>query len=101
MDLMLKGRAAWNIVTSLNDAEGANFGRDEHMGHDARYDRADEFMDVVLGHWNSWDENALILDKRITGSPIRPRCIGLIMRAGIFDHAARSACRGRRKGIRC
>ena len=63
MDLMLKGRAAWNIVTSLNDAEGANFGRDEHMGHDARYDRADEFMDVVLGHWNSWDENALILDK--------------------------------------
>jgi FMN-dependent oxidoreductase (nitrilotriacetate monooxygenase family) len=60
---MLKGRAAWNIVTSLNDAEGANFGRDEHMGHDARYDRADEFMDVVLGHWNSWDENALILDK--------------------------------------
>jgi alkanesulfonate monooxygenase SsuD/methylene tetrahydromethanopterin reductase-like flavin-dependent oxidoreductase (luciferase family) len=36
MDLMLKGRAAWNIVTSLNRAEAANFGRDEHMGHDAR-----------------------------------------------------------------
>jgi alkanesulfonate monooxygenase SsuD/methylene tetrahydromethanopterin reductase-like flavin-dependent oxidoreductase (luciferase family) len=31
MDLMLKGRAAWNIVTSLNRAEAANFGRDEHM----------------------------------------------------------------------
>ena len=43
MDLMLKGRAAWNIVTSLNRAEAANFGRDEHMGHDARYDRAEEF----------------------------------------------------------
>jgi alkanesulfonate monooxygenase SsuD/methylene tetrahydromethanopterin reductase-like flavin-dependent oxidoreductase (luciferase family) len=53
MDLMLKGRAAWNIVTSLNRAEAANFGRDEHMGHDARYDRADEFMEVVLGHWNT------------------------------------------------
>jgi alkanesulfonate monooxygenase SsuD/methylene tetrahydromethanopterin reductase-like flavin-dependent oxidoreductase (luciferase family) len=62
MDLMLKGRAAWNIVTSLNRAEAANFGRDEHVGHDARYDQADEFMEVVLGHWNTW-EDALIRDK--------------------------------------
>ena len=63
MDLMLKGRAAWNIVTSLNSAEAANFGSAEHMEHDARYDRADEFMDVVLGHWNTWEDDALILDK--------------------------------------
>src|ERR1700759_1790990 len=63
IDLMLKGRAAWNIVTSLNSAEALNFGHDAHMEHDARYDRADEFMDVVLGHWNSWDDDALILDK--------------------------------------
>jgi len=63
MDLMLKGRAAWNVVTSLNRAEAANFGRDEHMGHNARYDRADEFMEVVLGHWNTWEDDALILDK--------------------------------------
>ena len=53
MDLMLKGRAAWNIVTSLNSAEARNFGSGAHMEHDARYDRADEFMDVVLGHWNT------------------------------------------------
>ena len=33
------------------------------MGHDARYDRADEFMEVVLGHWNTWEDDALILDK--------------------------------------
>jgi FMN-dependent oxidoreductase (nitrilotriacetate monooxygenase family) len=63
MDLMMKGRAAWNIVTSLNRAEAANFGSDEHMGHDARYERADEFMEVVLGHWNTWEDDALILDK--------------------------------------
>ena len=63
MDLMLKGRAAWNVVTSLNSAEAGNFGRGEHMGHDARYDRADEFMEVVLGHWNTWEDDALILDK--------------------------------------
>src|SRR4029079_12085680 len=63
MDLMLKGRAAWNVVTSLNSAEAGNFGRAEHMAHDARYDRADEFMEVVLGHWNTWEDDALILDK--------------------------------------
>lgn len=63
IDLMLKGRAAWNIVTSLNSAEARNFGGAEHMAHDARYDRADEFMEVVLGHWSTWEEDALILDK--------------------------------------
>jgi FMN-dependent oxidoreductase (nitrilotriacetate monooxygenase family) len=63
MDLMLKGRAAWNIVTSLNSAEARNFGQREHMAHDERYDRADEFMEVVLGHWNTWEDDALVLDK--------------------------------------
>jgi alkanesulfonate monooxygenase SsuD/methylene tetrahydromethanopterin reductase-like flavin-dependent oxidoreductase (luciferase family) len=63
MDLMLKGRVAWNIVTSLNSAEALNFGHAEHMEHDARYDRADEFMQVVMGHWNTWEDDSLILDK--------------------------------------
>ena len=63
MDLMLKGRAAWNIVTSLNSAEALNFGVAEHMEHDARYDRADEFMQVVMGHWNTWEDDSLVLDK--------------------------------------
>ena len=64
MDLMLKGRVGWNIVTSLNSAEALNFGHDSHMEHDSRYDRADEFMDVVMGHWNTWEDDALILDKQ-------------------------------------
>ena len=63
LDLMTKGRAAWNVVTSLNDSEAHNFGREEHLEHDLRYDRADEFMEVVLGHWDSWEDDALILDK--------------------------------------
>ncbi|WP_454727214.1 MULTISPECIES: LLM class flavin-dependent oxidoreductase [Cupriavidus] len=63
MDLMTKGRVAWNVVTSLNDSEAENFGRDAHEEHDARYDRADEFMEVVMGLWDSWDDDALILDK--------------------------------------
>jgi FMN-dependent oxidoreductase (nitrilotriacetate monooxygenase family) len=63
VDLLLGGRAAWNVVTSLNDSEAANFGASKHLEHDLRYDRADEFMEVVLGHWNSWEEDALISDR--------------------------------------
>ena len=63
LDLMLGGRAAWNVVTSLNDSEALNFGRSAHLAHDERYDRADEFMQVVLGHWASWEPDALILDR--------------------------------------
>ena len=39
-------------------------GYDEHLEHDTRYDRADEFMEVVLGHWNSWDDDAIVIDKQ-------------------------------------
>ena len=63
LDHMVGGRAAWNVVTSLNDSEAANFGRASHPEHDARYDRADEFMEAVLGHWDTWEDDAIILDR--------------------------------------
>jgi FMN-dependent oxidoreductase (nitrilotriacetate monooxygenase family) len=63
LDLMTNGRAAWNIVTSLNNTEAHNMGRNEVAEHDARYDRADEFLEVVLGHWDTWGDDALIVDK--------------------------------------
>ncbi|HUD60431.1 MAG TPA: LLM class flavin-dependent oxidoreductase, partial [Acetobacteraceae bacterium] len=49
VDHMLGGRAAWNVVTSVNDGEAHNMGREVHLAHDLRYDRADEFMEIVLG----------------------------------------------------
>ena len=65
VDLMTKGRAAWNCVTSVNDNEARNMGRgDAVLEHDMRYDRADEFMEVVLGHWDSWDDDAVVVDKK-------------------------------------
>ena len=64
LDHMTGGRAAWNVVTSLNDSEAMNMGRSESIAHDERYDRSDEFMDVVLGHWNAWADDALILDRQ-------------------------------------
>jgi len=63
LDLMTDGRAAWNVVTSLNDGEAQNMGRDEVIAHDLRYDRADEFMQVVLGHWDTWEDDAIVADK--------------------------------------
>ena len=63
LDLMTEGRAAWNVVTSLNDGEAQNMGRDEVIDHDLRYDRADEFMEVVLGHWDAWEDDAIVQDK--------------------------------------
>lgn len=63
LDLMVGGRAAWNVVTSLNSSEAQNFGEAEHPEHDLRYDKADEFMEVVLGHWDSWEDDALVVDK--------------------------------------
>lgn len=64
LDLMTGGRAGWNVVTSLNDSEAANFGADKLPDHETRYDRADEFMEVVLGHWDTWDNDAIVLDKK-------------------------------------
>lgn len=63
VDLMTKGRAAWNVVTSVNDNEARNMGRDGVTAHDTRYDRADEFMEVVLGHWDTWEDDAIVADK--------------------------------------
>jgi FMN-dependent oxidoreductase (nitrilotriacetate monooxygenase family) len=63
LDHMLGGRAAWNVVTSLNDSEAHNMGADDHLEHDLRYDRADEFLEVVLSHWDSWGDDAIIQDR--------------------------------------
>ena len=41
-------------------------GHDRHVEHDLRYDMADEFMEIVLGHWESWEDDAIVQDK-VTG----------------------------------
>jgi FMN-dependent oxidoreductase (nitrilotriacetate monooxygenase family) len=83
VDLMTGGRAAWNIVTSVNDGEAANMGLAQHMEHDLRYDRADEFMEVVLGHWDTWEDDALVVD-RSTGLFAQPGKVHRLDHAGRF-----------------
>lgn len=63
LDFLSNGRAGWNLVTSFNEDEAQNFGLDAHLVHAARYERASEFVDVVTGLWESWEEGALVRDK--------------------------------------
>jgi FMN-dependent oxidoreductase (nitrilotriacetate monooxygenase family) len=64
LDHLSRGRAAWNVVTSVNDSEAQNFGVQSHLGHDERYDRADEFLDVVAGLWDTWESDAIVHDRK-------------------------------------
>ena len=95
-----RGRAAWNVVTSMNDVEARNMGLEEVVEHDVRYDRADEFMEVVhrpLGH----------LGRRRADRRQDRRCASRILRrstasatgASTSARAAPSPSRARRRAI--
>ncbi|GAA5231536.1 LLM class flavin-dependent oxidoreductase [Verticiella sediminum] len=64
LDLISGGRAGWNLVTSSTDAEARNFNQERHLAHAERYERAGEFHDVVLGLWDSWEDDAYLRDKQ-------------------------------------
>lgn len=64
LDHLSGGRAAWNIVTSYYSAEASNFNKDQHLEHSLRYDRADEFVEVVKGLWDSYEDDALARNKQ-------------------------------------
>jgi len=66
LDHISRGRAAWNIVTTWSPQAGANFGHIGQIGHADRYERAEEFMSVVKGLWDSWADDA-VLDDRAGG----------------------------------
>ena len=58
LDILSNGRAGWNLVTSTTDAEARNFGRDTHLLHEERYERANEFAEVIMGLWDSTEDDA-------------------------------------------
>jgi FMN-dependent oxidoreductase (nitrilotriacetate monooxygenase family) len=63
LDLISKGRAGWNVVASWSELEAQNFGLETTLDYDTRYARSAEFVDVVKGLWDSWDDGALVFDK--------------------------------------
>ncbi len=64
LDLMSGGRVAWNVVASHGHLEAQNFGMDQLPARDIRYDYADEVVEAVCRLWESWDQDALVLDKQ-------------------------------------
>ncbi len=63
LDHISGGRAAWNVVTGAFPEAAANFSRPNHPDHDARYATATEFVEVVRGLWDSWEDGAVVMDK--------------------------------------
>jgi FMN-dependent oxidoreductase (nitrilotriacetate monooxygenase family) len=76
IDHLSGGRAAWNVVTSTSEKAALNFSKDRLAEHDLRYELATEFVDVVRGLWDTWDDGALIADTAtgtfIDKSKVRP-----------------------------
>jgi alkanesulfonate monooxygenase len=62
LDHISKGRAAWNVVTTGSENVYGNFGLDRHPDPEIRYERAHEFLEVVKGLWDSFEDDALIRD---------------------------------------
>jgi FMN-dependent oxidoreductase (nitrilotriacetate monooxygenase family) len=63
LDHISGGRAGWNVVTSWLGDTAANFSKNEHPAHDVRYRIAAEYLDVVQGLWDSWEDDAHVADK--------------------------------------
>jgi FMN-dependent oxidoreductase (nitrilotriacetate monooxygenase family) len=64
LDHLTNGRIGWNVVTSYLPGAARNFGLEDQLSHDLRYDRADEYMDVVYKLWEaSWEEDAVLADR--------------------------------------
>lgn len=82
IDHLSHGRAAWNIVTTSYARTANNFSK-SHPEHDERYAVAGEFVDVVRGLWDSWDDDAFIKNKE-TGVYADPSKVHLLDHKGKY-----------------
>lgn len=70
LDHISAGRVGWNVVTSMFDAEARNHGLEAMPAHGERYARAAEFIEVALQLWDSWADDALVMDRSgVYGDP--------------------------------
>lgn len=87
LDHLSHGRAGWNVVTSPLEGSAKNFSREKHPDHALRYRIADEYLDVVKGLWNSWEEDAFIRDKA-SGQFFDPQKLHTLNHHGDFFQVA-------------
>lgn len=87
LDHISHGRVGWNIVTSFSIAGSRNFGGAGRLSHADRYDKGEEFVQVVKALWNSWRDDAVIDDRR-GGVFLRPDRIQAINHKGVAYEVA-------------
>ncbi len=83
LDHISNGRAGWNVVTTANVSASHNFNRDAHYDVNDRYERAREFVGVVKGLWDSWEDDAFLRD-RTTGEYFDPAKLHALNHEGRF-----------------
>jgi FMN-dependent oxidoreductase (nitrilotriacetate monooxygenase family) len=84
LDHLTRGRMGWNIVTGYLDSAARNLGLERQLGHDERYDLADEYMEVVGKLWEqSWEDGAVVNDKQ-RGVYIDPAKVHAIAHEGRY-----------------
>lgn len=83
LDKISDGRAGWNIVTSPLEGSALNYGKKEHPEHDKRYRIATEYLEVVRGLWDSWEDDAFVRNKE-TGVFFDPEKMHVLNHEGEF-----------------
>jgi len=83
LDKISDGRAGWNIVTSPLEGSALNYGKKEHPDHDKRYRIATEYLEVVRGLWDSWEDDAFVRNKE-TGVFFDPEKMHVLNHEGEF-----------------
>ncbi|GEK80184.1 LLM class flavin-dependent oxidoreductase [Agrococcus baldri] len=82
LDHFTGGRVAWNIVTSYQDSAARNLGYERQLPHDVRYDRADEYMEVVYKLFEGSFEPGAVVDDAAAGVYLDPERVHPIEHRG-------------------
>jgi long-chain alkane monooxygenase len=77
LDHVTGGRIAFNVITSTRRSDFDNYGFEDIMDHDARYDRMEEFIDVCRALWDSVEPDTMIWDHEsgVVGDPAKVRMV--------------------------
>jgi len=87
IDHISNGRVGWNIVTTWLATAAGNYGGQPALSHAERYERAEEYMQVVNGLWDSWSDDA-VLDDRPGGSYARLDGVRMLNHTGVHYSVA-------------
>ena len=64
LDHLSGGRSGWNLVTSGSEFEAKAFGLPHQLEHAERYRIAHEYVKVVKGLWDTWEDDAFVRDQQ-------------------------------------